>query len=94
MPSNRVNNRGVPKSLAGVPVDRMTLERIKLRVQRILPPRPLERPISDLLAAAYMAGIVDGASGQRAITDGPLGGQDGQLRDDLNPVATPTLGEG
>ena len=67
----RVNTRGVPKVLAGVPVDRMTLERIKLRVAGVLPSRPLERPLSDLLAAAYMAGIVDAARQAGALDEGP-----------------------
>ncbi len=67
----RVNLRGVPKVLAGVPVDRQTLERIKLRVAGVLPPRPLERPLSDLLAAAYMAGIVDAARQTGALDEDP-----------------------
>lgn len=67
---DRVNLRGVPKSLAGVPVDRMTLGRIKLRVAGVLPPRPLERPLSDLLAAAYMAGIIDAAKQGGLLDDG------------------------
>jgi hypothetical protein len=93
MLSNRVNNRGVPKSLAGVPVSRETLERIKLRVSEVLPVRPLERPLSDLLAAAYMAGIVDGAAGRRSLADGPLEGQDGPVgapgMTPSNPVSPP-----
>ncbi len=66
----RVNTRGVPKTLAGVPVDRQTLERIKLRVAGVLPPRPLERPLSDLLAAAYMAGVIDTARQTGALDGG------------------------
>lgn len=71
----RVNNRGVPKSLAGVPVSRDVLERIKLRVQAALPPRPMERPLSDLLAAAYMAGMVDAVADPR-VGEALSGGSD------------------
>lgn len=57
--TNRVNLRGVPKELSGIPVSRETLERIKLKIDRGMPLRPLERPLSDLLAHAYMVGFLD-----------------------------------
>lgn len=57
--SKRVNPRGIPKALAGVPVTRETLQRVKLRVATVLPPNLLETPLSDLLAHAYMLGVRD-----------------------------------
>lgn len=65
MMQRRVYLRGVPKELAGVPVSSETLHRIKARLEKVIPERPLERPISDLLAHAYMAGMIDALADPR-----------------------------
>lgn len=90
--TGRVNLRSIPKELAGVAVSREKLEYIKRRVRESLPDRPLERPLSDLLAHAYMVGVVDAVRGLFP-ADGKTSAENRKDFSDREPCANETGAE-
>lgn len=65
----RVQPRTHPKSLAGMPISRDQLEAVYLKLEQELPPRWHTVPLCDLLAHAFMLGIVEAARTARPTPD-------------------------